>query len=298
MQPEQVQPKSIKNRFYHLAGFLILVLNKVRHTIQGYTRPREFSVTNIDMAIKYDVDVLNRLEEQLKAYTKTEDPFTKKVVLELGPGADLGISLLALQRGAKKYVGLDVNPLARKAPKALYQTMVDEHEMPKEYTDIIPLALAGRSEQVTYLVDTNFDPRVFSGEEIDLVISNAAFEHFDDIDETIRRTADVLLPGGVFIADIDLQTHTRWIRNADPLNIYRYSKTVWDFFAFLGSPNRVRPSEFKAALEKHGFKDIKIVPRIVLDKKYTEQVQPSLHSLYKDQEDMEVLDFFIIATKK
>ena len=44
------------------------------------------------------------------------------------------------------------------------------------------------------------------------------------------------------VAEIDLQTHTRWIRNVDPLNIYRYSGQLYGSFRFSdgdGAPARV-----------------------------------------------------------
>ncbi len=295
---EKVLPKSVKNRFFFFVGILILVVNKIRHEIQGYVNPRPFPVTEIQKTIDYNTALFHRLQEQLVAYTKSATPFKEATVLELGPGPDNALALLALQAQAKKYCTLDVNNLAAGAPQAFYEELVNQKIVTEQALQELNKTKKNQPSRIQAVVDTDFDPRVFLGENIDLVISNAAFEHFDSVEATIGHLAEIMVSGGVFLADVDLQTHTRWIRDEDPLNIYRYGKILWNLLSFSGSPNRVRPFEYIYALEKNGFENIQLIPRIQLDSAYTEQVRPSLHTSFQQDEHLDILDFYVIATKK
>jgi hypothetical protein len=60
------------------------------------------------------------------------------------------------------------------------------------------------------------------------------------------------------VAEIDLKTHSRWIRDHDPNNIYRYPDGLYDLFWFRGIPNRVRPHQYEAAFARHGWRDIQV----------------------------------------
>lgn len=298
MEAEVVQPKRIWNTFYHVAGLKILFLNKIRHTITGYRRPRPFSVSDVDRAVDYDLDVIDRLEGVLRHYTKKRNPWEKKVVLELGPGADLGNAVITRHRGAKRYLALDVNRLAPFAPDVLYEELIKRLKAKKGLLAEVHDAFDEQGEAIQYQVSKAFDPQVYKKEGVNLVISNAAFEHFDDVNETIARLSKTVKKGTIFIADIDLQTHTRWIREADPLNIYRFSSFTWRMWKFLGSPNRVRPHKFERIMQKHGWKDVKMYPRIVLSKAYTGEVRDSLNKRFRNDKYLPWLDFYLVATKK
>lgn len=289
----------VYNKFYHVAGWLILFLNKIRHAVLGYTRPRPFAVTEIEQAIEQDLMVLGK-------YTKAlgNDFFSGKTVLELGPGADLGVGLALLASGAKSYTSLDVNNLITKAPAKLYQQLfqrLQEQGLNKlakaEYDAQLSRALQGQGEKLNYIVRKDFSVASLQGQGIDTVISHHAFEHFDNLATLFGQLDDVVVPGGRFIAVVDLQTHTRWIREADPLNIYRYSGGVYNLFKFLGSPNRVRPARYKELLEQYGWEKVEIVPLERLDQAYVKQVAPSLHPDFAKQTDLEILSFLVTATK-
>jgi hypothetical protein len=62
------------------------------------------------------------------------------------------------------------------------------------------------------------------------------------------------------VAEIDLKTHSRWIRDHDPNNIYRYSNAIYRALWFRGIPNRVRPYEYRAIFEAHGWTNVRITP--------------------------------------
>ena len=147
------------------------------------------------------------------------------------------------------------------------------------------------------MVREDFAIRALGGRGIDLVLSNAAFEHFDDVDDVIRQLGAVVVPGGALVSEVDLQTHTRWIRDADPLNIYRYAEPLYGAFRFRGSPNRVRPDAYRTALERHGWADIRGTPVVALDPDYVRQVQPTLAGSFREAPDMDVLRIMLCARR-
>jgi hypothetical protein len=91
----------------------------------GYRTPRPFSITQINQAIDYDFGVVEKWTRYLHDYLKKTDFLKNKVVLELGPGPDLGIGLIFLAEGVRKYIGLDINRLAYSTPQEFYKRLLN-----------------------------------------------------------------------------------------------------------------------------------------------------------------------------
>jgi SAM-dependent methyltransferase len=260
---------TLRSVFYYFAGLPFLALAKAKNVLRGYSTPKPFSVRDTDRAINYDFQVVDDWLAHLRQYGGREPSLVGKNVLELGPGSDLGIGLLLLAKGARRYNACDVNDLAKKVPDEFYQAFLARVERAETNRDVTQLrkALAavrsGSAEAINYVVRDDFDlVKAFGPESMDLVFSQAAFEHFDDIDATVAQLTAVCKPGAVIIAEIDLMTHSRWIRDKDPNNIYRYHERVYRLFDFRGIPNRVRPYRYRKAFERNGWVDIAIIPRL------------------------------------
>ncbi len=291
-----IDPPAARNRAHRLAGAAILLLNKFRHDIRGYRTPRAFPVTAIDRAIEYDEAVVRRWTSALEGYLGGPAPLEGKVVLELGPGADLGVGLILLSRGVARYHAVDIHDLASRAPWDLYETLLgrlgDDGSLRRE----IELARAGRGGRLELMHSPGFDLSALEGKGIDLVFSNAALEHFDDLPDVASRLARVLPAGAVMISLVDLQTHTRWIRDADPLNIYRYSDRFYDALRFVGSPNRLRPREYRRIFEERGWRDVRAVPVSVLREGYVDTVRGGLIERFQGADSqMHILSFLLCA---
>ena len=141
-------------------------------------------------------------------------------MLELGPGSDLGIGVLLLSKGAARYNGCDVHALPRNAPGAFYQALFRTLKAIDADADIQRLAgslhslVSGAGDELNYVVRDDFDlVAAFGRRTIDVVFSQAAFEHFDDPEATIAGLSEICRPGAVIVAEIDLQAHSRGIRN-------------------------------------------------------------------------------------
>jgi SAM-dependent methyltransferase len=233
------------------AGLGFLALAKAKHLLRGYTTPKPFGLDQADRCIDYAVGLGSMYAAALR---RRGVDLTGREVLELGPGSDLGVGLHLLRQGAARYLGFDRHDLASQAPAAFYERMAA-----RGLADLAAL----RDGRVALTVDEHFDLAAL-GQRFDVVVSNAAFEHFDDVGRTVAQLGQVVRPGGVALISVDLQTHSRWIRERDPNNIYRYPPWLYRLFAFPGQPNRVRPGAYRAFFEQQGWQGVELVPDALL----------------------------------
>ena len=119
------KPEHIGNGIQHGIGLLFMVLNKIRHEVKGYTSARGFSSNFYEKALEHNFNVVKRWMDYLQQYDGAKKPFQGKNILELGPGADLGVGLITLAEGAKSYHSLDVHNLVDNTPQGLYDYMFD-----------------------------------------------------------------------------------------------------------------------------------------------------------------------------
>jgi SAM-dependent methyltransferase len=303
---QTTSPSGRWNWTYHVLGALALAANKVRYYYFGYRRARDFDPDQIDRCVQYDSGVVDNWLAYLNAYLGRPAEIDGKNILELGPGQDLGIGLILLARGARKYNAVDAHDLLSQSSEKFYKALFDRLE--SDGLDESSLAdlrgqlgriYSDRADRLNYLWREDFDLSVLDGEGVDFVFSQAAFEHFDDAARTVGQLSSVVNPGAVFLAVIDLQTHTRRLRDLDPLNIYRYSDFYYRLCRYVSQPNRLRPAEYREILADNGWGNIQIKPLSVLDSDYLRKVQPYLNERFRaDDSQMEYLTIVICATKK
>lgn len=258
--------------YLYTAGLIFLALAKAKSLIHGYSSPKPFGIAEIQRCIDYDITVVDNWLCELKAYADGEEKLKGKNILELGPGSDIGIGLYLLAKGCFQYNACDVHNLMKKTPESFYRQFFGRlsSREPQEKIDFLKQQLAafkaGYPSRLNSLVRNDFDlVSAFGPATVDLVFSQAAFEHFDNVPATVTQIHTVCKPGAILIAQVDLKTHSRWIRQKDPNNIYRYPQGLYNFFRFRGSPNRFRPFQYKMALEAAGWQDISIYPISVLN---------------------------------
>lgn len=255
-----------------MIGIGFLALAKAKNMLQGYSSAKPFDISETERCIEYDIRIVEHWLSHLQKYTQSTYSLAGKNILELGPGTDLGVGIYLITKGCYQYNAFDVNNLMKSVPDTFYKKLFGKLKSINAQIDInflkkqLKAAKAGNSSQLNYVVGNNFDLVPSIGKStVDLVFSQAAFEHFDDIEETISQLSVVCKPGAILIIEIDLQTHSRWIRDEDPNNIYRYPDGFYNVFWFRGIPNRVRPFQYKKAFEYHGWTDIEITPLSKLD---------------------------------
>jgi hypothetical protein len=303
---ETIIPRTVRNNRYKLIGSIFIILNYFRHLLFGYKRPRPFSASNIEAAAEYDLKITREWLRYLRDYTGEENPVKEKVILEIVPGPDLGTGMILINNGARDYYAFDVNKLAVHAPEALYSKLsqiTGDRNPDTEYKFSISTDGRGNlrkiQEKLKYIVDARFDIRRLTCVP-SVIVSQAVFEHVTDVDKSIMDLSSITPSGGVFFAEIDLKTHTTWIRDKDPLNIYRYGDGFWNLFKFKGTPNRVRAYEYVQLLEKYGWEKVLIRPRVVLSQSYLSAIRHTLNGKFRElsPQEMRILSFVILATKK
>lgn len=295
----------VHNRLFHLVGIAIMSLNRVRNRIRGYKTPRPENAPHALDALRYDSAVVENWLSHLAHYEGGEASLEGKDVLELGPGPDLGTGLILLARGARSYTAVDAHPL-------IHGTRAEQHrDLATAIATELELDDAGRRELVEisvhpsegpgrlrYLHLPNFDLGELEENGFDLILSHSSLEHVRKIKRTLRQVSAAARPKARFVAEIDLQTHTRWIRDHDPLNIYRYRSGLYQSLSFSGSPNRVRPDEYVEQLDKNRWTNPRFYPRRVLDPEYVHAVEPTLASKFRgDPEQLGWMSVVLCATK-
>jgi SAM-dependent methyltransferase len=298
--------EKIINWFYFCSGIVFLLLAKIKHHVSGYS-PMTLSMEATPECVQYDIDIVNDWLAHLTEYALSNglNPEIKdKHILELGPGSDLGIGLYLLAQSAKKYTAVDVYDLVSTSPPQFYEVLFD-YLKEKEKVNVSPLkqelekTRTGKRDKLNYICRDDFDiEQALGSEKVDIIFSNAAFEHFNDIHETIRAVSSVASSGAVFVFSVDLMTHSRWIRSKDPNNIYRYPQGLYKLLSTRSTPNRVRPYQYAEALQEFGWENIQITPGAVLaDDKYN-FIKDHLNKKYKNAKNqMQYLNIWICATK-
>ncbi|MCJ7544745.1 MAG: class I SAM-dependent methyltransferase [Phycisphaerae bacterium] len=314
-EPAVLSPPKPAHRLWWALGLAALAANKVRHALRPYHRPRPFSPRDTDAAAEYDARVWANWMEYLRDYLGRPIELAGKTILELGPGPDLGVAALALAAGADRYIAFDRFPLARATPWSLHERLLDAvlagaGVAPGTADDLhlcVRDALSGPpgpapqgsavAGPLTYLCREDFDLVAADLPPADLIVSQAAFEHFDDPPTTIAHLTRLAAPGAVLLAAVDLQTHTPFLRKRDPLNIYRYSDRLYHRLSFPGSPNRARPADYVRWLTESGWTNVQARPLLVLDESYVRAVLPHLAPPFRDPAaQVECLTLVLYAT--
>ncbi|MGA2265452.1 MAG: methyltransferase domain-containing protein [Phycisphaerae bacterium] len=298
-------------------GLTAMAANKVRHLLWPYHRPRPFSPDDFTAAAEYDLRVFENWKAHLHESLGRPYDWTGKTVLELGPGPDLGTGVLALAAGASRYAAFDRFPLARTRSLAFYDHLlkrlparlgIDVPKVARLRQQVVG-AMTGCPSPLTYVHRKDFDLSAaglfadkfadkLAKQPADLIISQAAFEHFDDPAATIAQLGRLAAPGATFLAVVDLQTHTPLLRDRDPLNIYRFSPRLYRLLSFAGCPNRARPWDYVQWLEQGGWKNVQVRPLSLLDREYLRAVTPHLAEPFRREEAyMELLGMVLVATR-
>ena len=305
MNCRTVETPSARNGLYFVLACLALLANKLRYTLRGYRNPRPFPNTEYARAIAYDMGVVDAWMQRLAAYLGRAYDLAGRTVLELGPGADLGVGSYLLARGVERYCAADVNPLAAAVPRGFYDQLLTELIERKIVTATqagtllaeIEGTREGKPGRLDYRCLADFDLlSAFGAESADLFVSQAAFEHFERFEDTARQMAALARPGALLVTEIDLNTHTRWLRDNDPHSIYRIPEWLYRACRFPGIPNRLRPVHYVKALEQAGWGDITVTPITRVSDGYLRQVQRHLaHPFHSPEADMTFLHVVLCA---
>ncbi|MDH2380854.1 hypothetical protein [Bradyrhizobium sp. CER78] len=273
-------------------GFLGLAWSKDK--LRGYATPNTVSKFDVEGQIAYLLDIFG----SLRRFMPPELDLRGRDVLELSPGASRGNGVLFLAMGARSYHAIDVFNLAGDEDPVFYEVLLDRFTegTAADRQRARTIASTSGSRDFGYAVGRDFDiPRLAEGRTFDLIVSCAAFEHYDSVPDAVAGLTQVARPGCAAIHIIDLQTHSRWIREHDPNNIYRYPEAIYRLFRFPGQPNRLRPADYIAAFGAEAWNDVRFVPSRTIDPALRDISLAGLAAPFAGQEDMIVLDGALTA---
>ncbi|UGX86194.1 class I SAM-dependent methyltransferase [Phyllobacterium meliloti] len=288
---------SIRNTAMYVAGIVFLGLAWAKNKLRGYTTPNKVDRSDTEGRIEYVYDTVASWRRYFPSGFDVRD----KDVLELCPGSSLGTGAILLGYGAKSYRAVDVFELAGTESGAYFSALLDRFpEDEKDRASIIRAKqLTGNldSDSFSYRVGRNFDiPELAGHKKYDLILSCAAFEHYDDIEETIANMSKVARSGCIAEHIVDYQTHSRWIREADPNNIYRYSEGLYRLFSFPGQPNRRRPVDYVRAFEANGWKNVRVInARAIAPEHLARSVAGMASPFDRPEMQMDMLSGVVIA---
>ncbi len=239
------------------------------------------------------------------------NPFCDKDIVEVGPGYDYGSGAVLISLGATSYKAIDRFSLScgdRKYYEALLETLRMDMIMKGLDTARLSEVISGIIEKGSLYSNSVFSVVHSSIEDVsletngiaDTIVSQAVLEHVQDINKSFGSMYRILRNNGVMCHEIDFQTHTQILRERDPLNIFRYSKSQWKTqLAFPGCPNRFRPDDFVCAAQLAGFRDISLVPIRSLPDVLAREVKPYLAQPFRSESmsTLPILSAVLLARK-
>ena len=211
------------------------------------------------------------------------------VLLEIGPGLNLGQGVIFVMTGAKKYYGLDAyrdpqfyNRYSYQAVAALLTTVAPQLIVNKADSAFRAEGdkIAFNPEKIEYLYPRqSYDIPLPPG-SVDYVYSHSVFEHVTDPEATIRAIFRLLPHGGLTAHHFDLGDHRD---RAKPLEFLRLDaqafKSREEKDRVVYSTNRWRLPDFTAAFERSGFRiqKVEVTSKLMV----TEEMRRSLHPDYQ-----------------
>lgn len=294
--------RQLKNSACFTGGLAVLALVSAKHKLRGYSTPTSFPSSDWQRSARNVIAIVEDYRRNAEIGGRRFS-FDSARVLELGPGLTLGTGVLLAGLGIKSYHAIDAFPLVQSTALDFYRALT-EGPLP-DGLDRSKVAAAARSviegdaRLISYAHDTCFDIRkLVADRKFDLIVSNAAFEHFDDVDDTIAALSNCAAPGALFMAMIDFQTHSRLIREADPNSIYRFPAGIYRALHFPGQPNRWRPRDYARSLVQRGWISTSVRSVDTASPDYSAWAHEGLAAEFRaDNCDMHILTGVIVAER-
>lgn len=284
----------LRNLEMTILGLGFLGLAWAKSTLHGYSTPNRVAKSDVEGQIDYLLDIF----DSLRRFLPPRLDLRGRDVLELSPGASRGNGALFLALGARSYHAIDVFDLARGEDPAFYEKLLDRFPEGRaaDRERARTISRSGGTREFGYAVGRDFNiRRLAERRSFDLIVSCAAFEHYDNPARVIADLTQVARPGCQSVHIIDLQTHSRWIRERDPNNIYRYPEAIYRLFRFPGQPNRWRPADHIRSFSAEGWRDVRFVPSRMVAPALREASLRGLAAPFAGREDMSILDGALTA---
>lgn len=257
---------------------LVLSENIVFGLVPGF---REVIENNIYNPFFFGDKYIEYTKSQYKSLRKNIPGLDGKTMLELGPGGSVGLGLLSLRDGLKKYIAIDnENHLNDKKTVPMYQSLLG--------AKAILSKLMKKVEVMPLNKEFGYD---LKNESVDIIYSCAVLEHVKDLESCFLEMTRVLKKGGLMNHQVDLRDHVFSQKN---LSFLLIPSKIFDFL--FGNTdcwvNRSRWSNYKKIFHKNGLK----VKKVYFDHKFEGKIPYGL-SKRMSREDIINLSFNVLLQK-
>jgi SAM-dependent methyltransferase len=216
---------------------------------------------------------------------------------EFGSGRDLVVPLAISACGAKRFITMDIERLAKfdlvRSNAAIVAKLSGAARSPlSTWTDL------DRDWRVDYRAPADARVTGFENDTIDCAVSVETLEHipYDDIFDILKEVRRILRPDGIALMQIDYGDH---FKGFDPsissFNFLTYSDKDWQpFQSRFQYVNRLRHSEYVNLFEKAGFEVVLAIPdRKPVEPEILARLAPRFQRF--SQEDLFTLGARIVA---
>jgi SAM-dependent methyltransferase len=233
-----------------------------------------------------------------------------KRVLEIGPGVNFGTILTLACYGAEVMaVERFATPWNPDYHPKFYALLRDRLAKSKADLDLTPLEMIVSQGQYprdcfsVYRCSLE-ELRVVPDHSVDLVFSNAVFEHLYDLDSAFGHLARITKPGGLGLHQVDFRDHRDPSRPLEHLlfDDREFSRLFQEKHSECG--NRFRVEEMQHLLEKAGFEVRKFQPDMYAEEEYLKeflvrlrQAKESRYRYYRAEDLRSVSGLFIMLRK-
>lgn len=192
----------------------LIILRAILH---GHGIKTRSGTAHKAMTLEQSLDYINRVFTDYMLYADLKYSDLKdKVVLEVGPGDNLGVALKFIAKGAQKIVCCDRffserdNNQQLEIYKALLESMnPDERERARQAIVISDHTFSFCNDKIDYVYGISVEEayKHFPKQSFDLIVSRAVLEHIYDSDQAIKSMHKLLKDNGLLIHKVDLRDH-------------------------------------------------------------------------------------------
>lgn len=236
-------------------------------------------------AVRYTINSVKEIIHFLP--NRSMNDLHGKIMLEIGPGQDIGILLVLMGLGVRKVYIID--PFFYDWDDHIHaeyyhQLLISSQEAFPGYPfETLRKVITGRSYAVPEIEIIRTSLEEINGvpdHSIDVSFSNACFEHLHDSRKAIYQLSRITKKGGIGFHQIDLRDHRDYEK---PLEFLSMSDFLFKRVAKLSNycfGNRVRHYEFQQIFEDNGFKSL-FKPNLMAEETYLKEVAGRFSKKYK-----------------
>ncbi|MFT7462066.1 MAG: 2-polyprenyl-3-methyl-5-hydroxy-6-metoxy-1,4-benzoquinol methylase [Pseudohongiellaceae bacterium] len=207
-----------------------------------------------------------------------------KHVLELGPGISLGTAVLLSCHGARVTVAdRYLSPFDPDYHDPFFRALLARLAVERSHLSPDPIlacldAQVFVEQGVTGLHLGIEDLLEVDDDSFDIVVSNAVFEHVENVPVAWENLARITRPGGFGIHQVDFRDHRDFSRPLEymTLSSKKFQKLFSDVHGECG--NRWRPSAMGVEIDKAGFDILEYDDNMQADEAYLDDVLPRVDS--------------------